>query len=93
MFKQGSGEYNVSFESVPYSRGGKFKRHTSTLHSTQKWEIVDGVNEYYISTSSSSRSGACPSVKVPMFYTEVGKTAYNQGILNQISELQKKLLK
>ena len=47
MFDMGGQEYEIIFHSLPYSRGGKYARHTSDLHSTQKWEIVEyGVSGY-----------------------------------------------
>ena len=93
LFKKGSDEYNIDFESVPYSRGGKYKRHTSTLHSTQKWEIKKSLEDnYYISTSSTSKSANCPSVIVPKFYTEKGKQFFNSKIENEINKLKMKLL-
>ena len=94
LFKHGGEEYNISFESLPYSRGGRYARHTSTLYSTQKWEICGtDENGYYISKSSTSKSAACPDVIVPTFYTEIGKNYFNLIILSQIKELEKKLLK
>lgn len=93
LFAKGKDEYNISFESVPYSRGGKYARHTSTLHSTQKWEVVDLSGEYYVLTYSSSKSANCPPVVIPAFYTETGKNFYNSLIEIKISELQKRILK
>lgn len=94
LFKQNSGEYNITFESCPYSRGGKYRRHTTTLHSTQKWEVVEyGSSGFDVEKTSTSKSGACPSVIVPKFYTESGKNFYNSVIEKQIAELQNKMLK
>lgn len=93
LFKQGSQEYNITFESLPYSRGGKYKRHTSTLHSNQKWEICEIDNEYYVRKSSTSSSASCPDVIVPKFYTETGKAFHNAKIQEQIDKLKKQLLK
>lgn len=94
LFKQESDEYNITFESVPYSNGGKYARHTSTLHSTQKWEVVEfGNSGFCIEKTSTSKSGACPDVIVPKFYTEVGKNWHNSLIENKIKELQKRTIK
>jgi hypothetical protein len=92
LINYGGGEETITFESVPYSRGGKWKRHTSTLSSTQKWEVVEGGSGYYVSCSSSSISGNCPAVVVPKFYTEKGKEFHNGIIYTKIQELKKKLL-
>jgi len=93
LFKQGDDSYDITFESIPYSRGGKYARHTSTLHSTQSWKIIEDCNGcWHISTESTSKSGACPSVIIPKFYTEAGKSYYNAQILSKINELQKQLL-
>ena len=93
LFQKGGEEYNVSFESLPYSRGGRYARHTSTLDSTQKWEIKKSLEgNYYISTSSTSKSANCPSVIVPKFYTEIGKMYYNSIIIEKIQKLEKQLL-
>ena len=93
LLNKGSEEYDVRFESLPYSRGGKYARHTSALCSTQKWEVVEGgISGFYIYKSSTSKSAACPSVVVPKFYTEIGKKFFNDGILDQIEQLKKKLL-
>ena len=93
LFKKGSDEYNVTFESLPYSKGGKYARHTTTLHSTQSWEIKEYIAGYYISINSTSKSANCPPVIVPKFYTEKGKNFYNSKIKSQIQELENKLLK
>lgn len=93
LFKKGGEEYNVSFESLPYSRGGRYVRHTSTLYSTQKWEIKESAEgNYYISTSSTSKSANCPVVIVPKFYTEKGKQFFNSKIENEINKLKRQLL-
>lgn len=92
LFEQNSLEYQISFQSLPYSRGGKYALHTSTLYSTQKWEVVEGGNGYYIYKSSTSKSANCPSVIVPKFYTESGKVFYNSIIENKIKELKNQLL-
>ena len=93
LFKKGSDEYNIDFESVPYSRGGKWTRHTSTLHSVQSWKIEERDGLYYITTRSTSKSDNCPAVIVPKFYTEKGKKHYNYIIIETIQALEKKLLK
>ena len=93
LFKKGSDEYIIEFESVPYSRGGKWRRHTSTLHSVQSWKIEERDGSYYITTRSTSKSDNCPTVIVPKFYTEKGKKHYNSIITEKIQELEKKLLK
>ena len=93
LFKKGSDEYNVTFESLPYSKGGRYTRHTTTLHSTQSWEIKEYDGCYYVSVNSTSKSANCPSVIVPQFYTEKGKNFYNSKIKAQIQELENKLLK
>lgn len=93
LFKAERGEYNVTFESVPYSRGGRYARHTSTLHSIQSWDVYCFDGNYYIRTNSTSKSVACPPVIIPKFYTEKGKAYFNSKIHAQISDLQKKILK
>lgn len=94
LFQKGSDSYNITFESVPYSRGGKYARHTSTLHSTQSWKIEEiGESGYCIVTESTSKSGACPTVIVPKFYTEVGKVHHNMILQGQINELEAKKIK
>ena len=93
LFKKGSDEYNVTFESLPYSRGGRYAKHTSTLHSTQSWEIKEYDGCYYVSVNSTSKSANCPSVIVPNFYTEKGKNYFNNKIQSNIDSLQKQLLK
>ena len=93
LFKKEKDFYNIEFESLPYSRGGRYKRHTSTLHSVQSWELK--FSEYYgwyIATSSSSNSANCPPVDVPIFYTEAGRAFHNQKIQQQIDELKSKML-
>jgi len=92
LMSKGGDEYDITFESVPYSRGGKYKRHTSTLCSAQKWEVIEGDNGYYISRSSTSRSANCPSVIVPIFYTETGRQYYNSIINNKIEVLRAQLI-
>lgn len=93
LFKQEKEVYEVNFESLPYSRGGKYARHTSTLHSTQRWEVVEyGASGYIIETNSTSKSAACPLVVIPKFYTEAGKTYHNGIIETKINELKKQLL-
>ena len=93
LFKQGSDEYQISFQSLPYSRGGKYARHTSTLYSVQKWEIIEMSDGFYIYKSSTSKSASCPDVIVPKFYTETGKAFHNAKIQEQIDKLKKQLLK
>lgn len=94
MFKQESDSYDITFESIPYSRGGKYARHTSTLHSTQSWKIIEDYNGcWYITTESTSKSGACPPVIVPKFYTQVGKVHHNMILQGQINELEAKKIK
>ena len=88
LFKSSGEEYEISFESVPYSRGGRYTRHTSTLTSTQKWEVVEGCERFYIKTSSTSNSGACPAVIIPKFYTPAGKEFHNDNIRARIAELE-----
>ena len=93
MFDLGREQYEITFESLPYSRGGKYTRHTSTLHSTQKWEIVEyGISGYCVNRTSTSKSANCPLVEVPKFYTEKGKAFYNAAIESKISELKQQLL-
>ena len=94
LFKKGGDEYQISFESLPYSRGGKYRRHTSTLVSVQSWKVDQYENgAYYIRTNSSSKSAACPEVVVPKFYTEKGKVFHNFILNKQIEELRGLLLK
>ncbi len=94
LFKTGSGSYERTFESVPYSRGGKYARHTSTLHTTQSWGVEElGASGYCILTHSTSNSRNCPPVVVPTFYTEVGKAYYNAKIQGKINELEAKKIK
>ena len=94
LFKKGGDEYQISFESLPYSRGGKYRRHTSTLVSVQSWKVDQYENgEYFIRTNSSSKSAACPEVVVPKFYTEKGKVFHNFILNKQIEELRGLLLK
>lgn len=93
LFKKGGDSYEVTFESIPYSRGGKYRRHTSTLRSVQTWGIEYWENSgYNIVSSSSSKSGNCPVVIVPKFYTEKGKQFFNSKIENEINKLKMKLL-
>jgi len=88
-----SDEYYVSFESLPYSRGGKYKRHTSTLSSIQKWEVkVSPEGNYYVDKSSTSKSVNCPTVIVPKFYTEIGREYHNRLINIKIDDLKKQLI-
>ena len=94
LFKQESDIYVVEFESLPYSRGGKYARHTSTLTSHQTWRVVEhGVSGYVIETERTSKSANCPSVIIPKFYTEKGKNYHNAKIHEKIKELENKLLK
>jgi len=92
LFKEERGEYRVAFESLPYSRGGKYARHTSTLYSSQRWEVREIGGEFYVEKSSSSKSSACPPVMVPKFYTEAGKIFHNSLIEKKIDELKNELL-
>lgn len=94
MFDLGGEEYEITFESLPYSRGGRYARHTSTLHSTQSWFISIGITSgiYFIDTKTTSNSAACPAVKIPMFYTEKGRIFHNSIINDKIEELKTKLL-
>jgi hypothetical protein len=81
MLNTKEGSYVVSFQSLPYSKGGKYARHTSTLTSLQEWKVVLWNDKYYVETYSSSKSAACPSVKVPKFGT---KSAFDRA--NKIAE-------
>ncbi len=93
MFLKGSGEYEVTFDSVPFSKGGKYKRHTTKLKTTQKWEIIYNEHTgYFIKTSSTSNSANCPAVIIPKFYTEKGKEFHNAVIQKQIQDLSKNIL-
>jgi len=93
LINTGSAEYKVSFESLPYSRGGKYARHASTLYSTQKWEVKENYEgSLYISTGSTSNSAACPSVNIPMFYTEIGRNFHNFQIESKIEKLKLKMI-
>lgn len=93
LFKKNSDTYEVTFESLPYSKGGRYLRHRTTLFSIQRWEIIGDTNGFRIYCSSTSKSLNCPRVIVPMFYTEKGKTFYNSKIENEIKKLKEKLLK
>ena len=94
LFKQESDSYVVEFESLPYSRGGKYARHTSTLTSHQTWRVVEyGVSGYGIETERTSKSANCPSVIIPKFYTEKGRNYHNAKIYEKIKELENELLK
>jgi len=74
MFNEKNTSYDVSFESVPYSRGGKYARHTGTLNSTQSWSIQEyGVSGFMVLTNSTSKSGNCPFVVIPTFGTVEAK--------------------
>lgn len=93
MFDLGREQYDVEFESLPYSRGGKYARHTTTLHSTQQWVVSqDARGAYFIDRFSTSKSANCPLVEVPKFYTEKGKAFHNAIIESKISELKQQLL-
>ena len=94
LFKQEFDSYVVEFESLPYSKGGRYKRHTSILTSHQIWRVVEyGVSGYVIETERTSKSANCPSVIIPKFYTEKGKNYHNAKIYEKIKELENKLLK
>ena len=93
MLKNNSGEYEATFDSVPFSKGGKYKRHTTKLKTTQKWEIIYNENTgYFIKTSRTSNSANCPAVVIPKFYTEKGKEFHNSIIQKQIQDLTKNIL-
>ena len=94
LFSKGGDQYHITFESLPYSRGGKYARHTSTLNSTQNWQVKksEATENYYINTWSTSNSAACAPVIVPKFYTESGKNYHNGLINGQIERLKKQLL-
>ena len=94
IFDKERDEYSAFFESVPYSRGGKYARHTSTLHSNQSWFLTKGVStgNYFIDTKSTSNSANCPAVIIPKFYTEVGRIFHNSQIELEIERLKNELL-
>lgn len=93
LFKKNYDTYEVTFDSLPYSKGGRYLRHTTTLLSVQRWEIIEDINGFRVYCSSTSRSLNCPPVIVPMFYTEKGRVFYNSKIESEIKKLQEKLLK
>lgn len=92
LFKEEKQVYEITFESLPYSRGGNYKRHTSLLYSTQSWYIKKYDSGYAINTESTSKSAVCPLVIIPKFYTEAGRAFHNGIIETKINELKKQLL-
>lgn len=90
----GGSSETIKFESLPYSRGGKYARHTSTLTSVQSWQVCrcgdDG--DFYITKESTSKSANCPNVVVPKFFTEKGQQFHNSIIRQEIESLKRKLI-
>jgi hypothetical protein len=64
------------FQSLPFSKGGKYKLHTSTLTNTRTFEVVDNV----VSVFDSSRSANLPPFSIEVFS--------DLFIKNKIEELQ-----
>jgi hypothetical protein len=78
----------TSFESLPYSKGGRYARHTSTLYNTTTFVF----NKYnnFIELFNSSKSANCPSFSI-IVYSDASLNTIHNELLKEIEIANKNL--